>query len=167
MDLVNLALSAHAEAGRGGPTSDWRRLAAEVDHGGALICLRIDVPTQRGGTTIENVVKRAAVAGQLGAVGSGSRQRPDGVTLQWEFTDPTAVVADGLVPFFIDGGSSPHPAATAAPGPMLVSLRAEHPEPERVRDALSVVGVELPTEPGPRPALIATLRGELGESELR
>jgi len=68
---------------------------------------------------------------------------------------------------FIDWGASPHPAATAAPGPVLVSLRAEHPEPQRVRDALSVVGVELPTEPGPRPALIATLRGELGEAELR
>jgi len=120
------------------------------------------------GTDLERFAADAARRGvRLGAVGSGSRQRPDGVTLQWEFTDPTTVVADGLVPFFIDWGSSPHPAATAAPGPVLVGLRAEHPEPQRVRDALSVVGVELPTEPGPRPALIATLRGELGESELR
>ena len=119
-------------------------------------------------TDLERFAADAARRGvQLGAVGSGSRQRPDGVALQWEFTDPATVVADGLVPFFIDWGSSPHPAATAAPGPVLVSLRAEHPEPERVRDALSVLGVDLPTEQGPRPALVATLRGELGEAELR
>jgi len=119
-------------------------------------------------TDLERFAAKAARRGvQLGPVGSGSRQRPDGVTLAWQFTDPTTVVADGLVPFFIDWGASPHPAETAAPGLVLAGLRAEHPDPQRVREALSVVGVELPIAPGPRPALVGTLRGPLGETELR
>jgi hypothetical protein len=103
----------------------------------------------------------------LGSVVSGTRQRPDGLCLRWRFTDPATVVADGVVPFFIDWGDSPHPAASAPPGPVLESLRAEHPEPKVVMRALSAVGISLPVEYGPRPALIATLRTEKGLVELR
>ncbi|MGA8178940.1 MAG: VOC family protein [Desulfobacterales bacterium] len=103
----------------------------------------------------------------LGPVVSGTRQRSDGSWLRWRFTDPATVVADGIVPFFIDWGDSPHPAASAPPGPVLKSLRAEHPEPTKVMRALSAVGIKLPVESGPRPALIATLRTERGLVELR
>jgi hypothetical protein len=103
----------------------------------------------------------------LGPVVSGSRQGADGAHVRWRFTDPATVVADGLVPFFIDWGDSPHPAASAPRGPALVSLRAEHPEPTEVKDALAVVGVELPVESGPVPALIATLLTATGLVELR
>jgi hypothetical protein len=103
----------------------------------------------------------------LGPVVSGTRQRSDGFCLHWRFTDPVTVVADGVVPFFIDWGNSPHPAASAPPGPVLESLRAEHPEPTSVMRALSAVGIDLPVESGPRPALIATLRTGGGLVELR
>jgi Glyoxalase-like domain len=103
----------------------------------------------------------------LGPVVSGNRQRSDGACLRWRFTDPATVVADGVVPFFIDWGDSPHPAASAPPGPVLESLRAEHPEPTKVMRALSAVGIKLPVESGPRPALIATLRTAGGLVELR
>jgi hypothetical protein len=103
----------------------------------------------------------------LGPIVPGTRQRSDGSCLRWRFTDPATVVADGIVPFFIDWGNSPHPAASAPPGPMLESLRAEHPEPAVVMRALSAVGIDLPVESGPRPALIATLRTERGLVELR
>ena len=103
----------------------------------------------------------------LGPVVSGTRQRSDGSCLRWRFTDPTTVVADGIVPFFIDWGDSPHPADSAPRGPVLESLRAEHPEPSVVMRALSAVGIDLPVESGPRPALIATLRTEGGLVELR
>jgi hypothetical protein len=103
----------------------------------------------------------------LGPVVAGTRQISDGSYLRWRFTDPAAVVADGVVPFFIDWGNSPHPAASAPPGPALESLRAEHPEPAVVMRALSAVGINLPVESGPRPALIATLRTEGGLAELR
>jgi hypothetical protein len=103
----------------------------------------------------------------LGPVVSGTRQRSDGSCLRWRFTDPATVVADGIVPFFIDWGDSPHPADAAPRGPVLESLRAEHPEPSVVMRALSAVGIDLPVESGPRPALIATLRIQGGLVELR
>jgi hypothetical protein len=103
----------------------------------------------------------------LGPVVSGTRQRSDGSLLRWRFTDPSTVIADGIVPFFIDWGDSPHPAASASRGPVLQSLRAEHPEPTVVMRALSAVGMNLPVASGPRPALIATLRTEGGIVELR
>src|SRR5262245_65471654 len=51
--------------------------------------------------------------GSLGEVMSGNRRRPDGVLLSWRYTDPQTVLADGLAPFFIDWGQSPHTARTA------------------------------------------------------
>ena len=73
----------------------------------------------------------------LGEVKSGSRRRPDGVQLVWQFTDPGAPVADGIAPLFIDWGDSPHPARTAAKGTTLISLRAEHPDVRGVRGCCS------------------------------
>lgn len=119
-------------------------------------------------TALDRRVADAARRGvQLGVVRSGSRRRPDGVALSWQFTDPATVVADGLVPFFIDWGTSPHPAATAPGGVSLIGFRAEHPAAEPVRDLLLSVGIDLPVEPGPHAALIATLRAALGHVEIR
>jgi hypothetical protein len=107
----------------------------------------------------------AAVA--LGAVASGSRKRPDGVVLSWRYTDPATVVADGLVPFFIDWGTSPHPALTAAKGATLVQLRAEHPEAPRVQKMLDVLGLDLIVSQSSAPAIIATIESPRGRVELR
>jgi len=117
---------------------------------------------------LEELVELARRKGvDLGSVESGSRQRPDGVTLRWRLTDPDALVADGLVPFFIDWGDTPHPARTAAEGASLVQLRAEHPSPDRVEPLLRAVDVDLPVELGPRPGLVATIAGLAGRVELR
>ena len=103
----------------------------------------------------------------LGEVKSGSRQRPDGVQLLWRFTDPAATVADGIVPFFIDWGDSPHPARTAAKGATLVSLRAEHPDERSVRGMLRQVRLDLPLKWGQSPALIAVIEAPRGRIVLR
>jgi hypothetical protein len=117
---------------------------------------------------IDSLVAEAAAEGiELGSVGSGNRLRPDGVGLSWRFTDPTQILADGLVPFFIDWGGSPHPAATAARGPALVHLRAEHPEPEPVRRILRALGLDLPVERGNEAALIARFQNGSVDLELR
>ncbi len=104
---------------------------------------------------------------ELGKVLAGSRQRPDEVLLSWKFTDPWFVVADGIVPFFIDWGPSPHPALTAAKGATLVALRAEHPDADRVRDLLRGIGLELSVDHGAVPALIAVIDCPRGRVELR
>jgi hypothetical protein len=98
---------------------------------------------------------------------AGSRQRPDGVALTWSLTDPGVSAALSLVPFFIDWGKSPHPAANAARGPVLESLRGEHPRPDLAREPLAALGLDLPVDEGPRPALVATLRTVSGVVELR
>ena len=103
----------------------------------------------------------------LGAVASGSRKRPDGVVLSWRYTDPATVVADGLVPFFIDWGSSPHPALTAAKGATLVQLRAEHPDAPGVQKMLDQLGLELRVSQGSAPAIIATIDSPRGLVQLQ
>jgi hypothetical protein len=104
---------------------------------------------------------------RLGPVVSGSRKRTDGVLLTWSFTDPHAVVADGLVPFLIDWGTSPHPAASAPAGVSLLALRGEHPNPAGVRSLLRPLGLELPVTKGAQSALIASLETPRGLVELR
>lgn len=94
---------------------------------------------------------------ELGKVLSGSRIQPDGVVLTWTLTDPRCVVADGIAPFFIDWGKSLHPARFASRGAILVGLRAEHPDADRVRRMLRVIAVDLPVSAGPVPALIASI----------
>jgi hypothetical protein len=103
----------------------------------------------------------------IGEVKSGSRQRPDGVHLSWQYTDPWVRVADGIVPLFIDWGDSPHPARTAAKGARLISLRAEHSDVREVRGMLRRLGIDLQVKQSPSPALIALIEGLRGRVELR
>lgn len=120
------------------------------------------------GTDLGAIVAAAAAKGiLLGAVGDGKRQRPDGVLLTWRYTDPRTVLGDGIVPFFIDWGRTPHPSQTAAPGVRLVALRAEHPDAARVQAMLRQLGLDLPVKQGPAPALSATLETPKGHVELR
>lgn len=120
------------------------------------------------GGDLNRVVAAAARRGvTLGEVMPGARTRPDGVELRWTLTNPDARAVFGLAPFFIDWGTSPHPAATAPRGPEIVALRAEHPRPDLVREPLAALGLDLPVDAGPRPALVATLRIVSGLVELR
>jgi len=114
------------------------------------------------------LVERARAGGvDLGEVVHGSRARPDGTTLTWTLTELHAPLAGGVVPFFIDWGDTEHPARTAPPGGTLEGLRGVHPEPERVRDTLEVLGLEVPVAAGPRPELVAAIRTPDGVVEIR
>jgi hypothetical protein len=112
---------------------------------------------------------RVAVANgiPIGEVRSGTRRRSDGVLLSWRLTEPANDTHDGVIPFFIDWGASPHPSQTSAQGAMLTELRAEHPDCERVQRALRMLGLHMAVTPGPRPALIAIVDGRHGHVELR
>jgi hypothetical protein len=120
------------------------------------------------GSELDALAAQASAAGiGLGRVLAGSRRRPDGVLLTWRYTDPDVSVANRLVPYFIDWGVSPHPSLTAATGATLIALRAEHPDAPGVQKMFAALGLTLVVERGPRPSLIATIRGPKGQVELR
>ncbi|HXM54087.1 MAG TPA: VOC family protein [Candidatus Dormibacteraeota bacterium] len=102
-----------------------------------------------------------------GEVRTMSRRRPDGSLLEWRLTrdapDPSRLV----VPFLIDWGASPHPSESAPAGARLVELRAEHPDPGAVQAELAALGVTLPVDEGPEPALVATLETPRGRVVVR
>jgi len=104
---------------------------------------------------------------KFGEVLSGSRKTPEGATLTWRFTDPFTVIADGIVPFLIDWGESPHPARTAPAGANLVQLRAEHPNPDYVRQLLDTLKLDFPVTWGVQPALVAEIDCPKGRVELK
>ena len=119
-------------------------------------------------TNVDSIHAHALGSGiSLGRADAGSRKRPDGVLLSWHFTNSTTLVGDGVVPFFIDWGGSPHPARTAPGGATLVALRAEHPDERRVESMLESLGLALPVTHGAHPALVATIAGRKGRAELR
>ena len=119
-------------------------------------------------SNLDEVVGKAAAAGvKLGAIHEGRRENPDGAVLSWRFTDAYAVVADGLVPFFIDWGDSPHPSQRGTEGVTLIGLLAEHPDTAPVQRMLSQLGLDLPVRAGPHATLIADLACPRGRVELR
>ena len=119
------------------------------------------------GANLEQFTRAVAQRGVLlGEVLSGSRVRSDGVMLSWQLTSPWALLEGGTIPFFIDWGLSPHPAASAPAGLSLAELRAEHPAPSVLARALDSLGVDLPIRRAPRVSLVATINGPKGRVEL-
>lgn len=109
-------------------------------------------------TELERRVVDAQAAGvHLGEVRAGRREASGGRVLSWRLTYPDVGVGDGLVPFLIDWGDSPHPALTAPAGLELVDLHGEHPQPGAVVAMLEALGVGLRVVKGPRVTLVATL----------
>ena len=120
------------------------------------------------GSRLEQFAHAAAERGVLlGERFSGSRVRSDGAVLSWQLTSPWTLLEGGLIPFFIDWGSSPHPAASAAPGLLLVELRAEHPSPHVLAQTLRTLGLGLPIQQASNTALVATIDGPNGRIQLR
>lgn len=112
---------------------------------------------------IHDVVRRAKAEGyDPGPVTAMSRERPDGVLLEWQLTP----ALPGVLPFLIDWGSAPHPADSLEPGTQLVSFTATHPAPAEVTAALAVLGEDLPVEQG-EAGLTVVLRTAEGEVVLR
>jgi hypothetical protein len=109
-------------------------------------------------TDIDAQAAHAKASGvELGPVLRMSRVRPDGVRLEWALTYSPQAVGGGLVPFLIAWEPGPHPSETSPGGCRLVTLRGEHPEPERIDGLLRAVGVELAVWPGEAPRLIASI----------
>ena len=103
----------------------------------------------------------------LGTVESGQRIKPDGTVVSWKLTEPSAMPLNGAIPFLIFWGDTPHPAGSAPQAGKLIGLRIEHPEPERVRQALLALGVEMDVQTGTQFQLIAKVRTSQGDIEIR
>ncbi|MER6990152.1 VOC family protein [Saccharopolyspora hirsuta] len=119
-------------------------------------------------TDLDRAVADARAAGHdPGEARSMSRRTPDGQLLEWRLAKREPNPRDGLVPFLIDWGSAPHPAESGLPEVRLLSLRAEHPDPESVRADLRAVGAHLDLTRSDAPALRAEIEGPAGRIELR
>ena len=102
-----------------------------------------------------------------GPSAAGGRRRPDGAVLRWHLCQHEELPFGGVVPFLIDWGATPSPAATAPSGCRLLGLEGTHPEPVAVRAALRALEVAaVPVLRGPAPALRATLATPRGRAEL-
>ena len=109
---------------------------------------------------IDRAVATARARGyDPGTPTSMSRHTSDGTLLTWRVTSLPTDPADGIVPFLIDWGTSPHPAMSAMPILRLRSLEAEHPEPAHAEARLAALDVALTVRLGERPRLLANLHG--------
>ena len=107
---------------------------------------------------LEQWRRRALARGyDPGPVVAGGRRRPDGTLLRWHLCQHEELPFAGVVPFLIDWGTTPSPAATAPAGCRLQELQATHPEPVAVRAALRALEVPVPVREGAAPALRATV----------
>lgn len=100
---------------------------------------------------IERAVTAAAGAGaDLGPIFPMSRRTPAGDLLEWRLAAPPATPFDGVTPFLIDWGSTPHPAAAPAlPALTLRGLLATHPFATGAATLLDALGVQLAVTAGP------------------
>jgi len=118
--------------------------------------------------SIEETAALATAKGVgLGSVEAGKRVKPDGTVVSWKLTNPSAMPLDGAVPFLISWGDTPHPAGGAPRAGELVGIGIEHPEPERVRQALTALGVEMVVHSGDQFRMSARIRTSRGEVEIR
>jgi hypothetical protein len=116
---------------------------------------------------IEREVERARQRGyDPGSVERMSRDRPDGIRLEWRLSSGLRELPS-LVPFLIDWGSSPHPSQDASSDLHVRELRGWHPDPDSVRRLLHALEVDLPIDYAPTPALTATLETPRGLVQLR
>ncbi len=102
--------------------------------------------------------ERARTLGvELGPVSRGGRVRPDGVRLDWHVTDPRADRMDGVLPFLMDWGESPHPSESLEAGCSLVALRGYHPRADEARAVADALGLPIVFEQAPEPRLEAEI----------
>jgi hypothetical protein len=78
-----------------------------------------------------------AIGDDAGPIDAMSRRRPDGVVLEWRLTPPR-LDDGGVIPFFIDWGTTPHPTQSLPVGGFVLELILTHPDPERIERILSV-----------------------------
>ena len=94
-----------------------------------------------------------------------SRATPSGDLLSWRLAADDPRPFDGVVPFLIDWGSTPHPARSGLPRVELTAFEGSHPDPDGVSRVLQAIDVTLPVTGG-TPGLRCQIVGPGGSLEL-
>ena len=110
----------------------------------------------------ENALEKRVTAIQkmgttFGQVFDMSRERPDGVTLHWRLTNPLITIGNGILPFLIDWGTTPHPAKYTPKGCHLEHLHIQHPNMTSLQSIFSTLEFMPTLSIGKKPAIIATI----------
>lgn len=115
---------------------------------------------------LATVVASGATVGLSYTVPLAMRREAPDVTLDWHLSLPAFDTEGGLLPFFIDWGTSPHPAASASPGLRIVGIHGQHPDPDRIARLLSALGEDLDVRHGRVARLIVEVEGPAGRVTL-
>ncbi|MEO6956814.1 MAG: VOC family protein [Antricoccus sp.] len=100
-----------------------------------------------------------------GPIAPMSRRDAAGVELSWRLASSPVRPLDGVAPFLIDWGASPHPAGSGIPSVELVDLRIAHPQNGAVQGLFTDLGIGLQVASG-EPQIDVVLRGPGGELQL-
>ena len=77
----------------------------------------------------------------LGEIQSGGRTQTDGTLLSWNATFPDVENFGGLMPFFINWGSSLHPSKTLPLAGSLEIISGSHPKPTMIQKYWRALGI--------------------------
>ncbi len=110
---------------------------------------------------IDQVITEARDAGyDPGEAFEMSRATDDGELLTWRLTGAGGL--DGLAPFLIDWGSTPHPTTRSLPSIPLRLVTGVHPEPAAVESAVRALGMDMLVRRDAKPGLVAVLQNSAG-----
>lgn len=114
-------------------------------------------------SSIDSTAARAREAGAaIGRTIPGSRALPDGSVLEWQLSEPFAMPFDGVVPFLIDWGNSPHPAMHTPHGGTLTGFAIHHPRAKALRNVFAAMGVTVEIIDSAHIRIEATIEGAHG-----
>lgn len=142
------------------PNPDGPRPFGVDDIDGVTLVTWAVRPDPALGETIETLIASCGAAGHdPGPAFDMSRRTPDDDLLRWRLTLPT-MACDGLIPFLIDWGDTPHPAVGAPGGVVLTALSGTTADPDVANRILTALGVSAFAEPArtDRAGLVADLR---------
>ncbi|MBT8220628.1 MAG: VOC family protein, partial [Bacteroidia bacterium] len=93
----------------------------------------------------------------IGKISPAQRQKPDGSTIQWKLSDPYRLNFDGLMPFFIDWGQTPHPAENLDQPCTLLKLEVYHRNKLEVERIFQNLKLPIPVHFGESTKIVATI----------
>lgn len=103
----------------------------------------------------------------FGKIQSGNRKKVDGSFLEWNISDLSVTLGNGLIPSLIDWKKTPHPAPYLPQGCTLKSLKGIHPDAQNIQAKLKKLALEFKLEKGKTPMLLAEIETPNGLVQLQ